>query len=146
MAGETEERPSGLTIDTLRLLIEAKMAESDRRYEQRFLAQQTSVDVAIAAAKEATTKAENATEKRFEGVNEFRAQLNDQAGTFISRNEANTRMDSLAEKITDISDRLNLLAGRDAGKIDSRGVMIAAVGLMIATASIVTAVIIALSR
>ena len=42
---------------------------------------------ALQAAEKAVTKAELAAEKRFESVNEFRNQLKDQTGTFITRNE-----------------------------------------------------------
>lgn len=96
----------------LRDLIDAQ----DRRYEQRFkgvedIAQERdkkyaalrqddkeavkdalsaankAVDAALQAAEKAVTKAEAASEKRFEGVNEFRKQLNDQAATFLPRSE-----------------------------------------------------------
>lgn len=43
----------------------------------------------------AVLKAEDASEKRFESVNEFRAQLNDQATTFVTRRE----LEAVSEKI-----------------------------------------------
>lgn len=55
--------------------------------EQRFKAQEQAVAFALQAAEKAVTKAELAAEKRFESVNEFRNQLKDQTGTFITRNE-----------------------------------------------------------
>lgn len=55
--------------------------------EQRFKAQEQAVAFALASAEKAVTKAELAAEKRFESVNEFRNQLKDQTGTFITRNE-----------------------------------------------------------
>jgi len=55
--------------------------------EQRFRAQEQAVAFALQAAEKAVTKAELAAEKRFESVNEFRNQLKDQTGTFITRNE-----------------------------------------------------------
>lgn len=74
MSGETEADVSGWTVDTLKSYVERILAERDRRYEQRFQASEVSV-----------TKAEAATEKRFESVNEFRAQLKDQQLDFVSR-------------------------------------------------------------
>ena len=55
--------------------------------EQRFKAQEQAVTFALQSAEKAVTKAELAAEKRFESVNEFRDQLKDQTGTFITRNE-----------------------------------------------------------
>jgi uroporphyrinogen-III decarboxylase len=44
-------------------------------------------DGQIAAQAQAVTKADAAMEKRLDGINEFRGQLKDQAGTFITRQE-----------------------------------------------------------
>lgn len=55
--------------------------------DQRFKAQEQAVASALQAVEKGTTKTDTATEKRFDGVNEFRNQLKDQAGTFITRNE-----------------------------------------------------------
>lgn len=63
------------------------LAAADRRYEQRFDAQEKAVQAALNAAKDAVNKAEQASEKRLDSVNEFRAQLRDQAGTFVTRSE-----------------------------------------------------------
>jgi len=54
---------------------------------ERFASSERAIQAALAAVKEASLKAEAATEKRFEGVNEFRYQLKDQAATFITRAE-----------------------------------------------------------
>lgn len=113
------------------------LEEVDRRYEQRFEAQEQAVSLALArvdkefhehlaqvraethaaleAADKAIAKAEAATEKRFEGVNEFRAQLADQARTFISRTESLSRhertgeqMEGLVKLIAELRDRTQI--------------------------------------
>lgn len=113
------------------------LVEIDRRYEQRFMAQENATALALArvdkefhehlaqvraethaalqAADKAIQKAESATEKRFEGVNEFRAQLADQARTFISRTESISRhertgeqMDGLVQLIAEMRDRFQI--------------------------------------
>jgi hypothetical protein len=66
----------GWTLDTLYLHI-----------ERRFADQQDAVGAALRAAEKATDKADAASEKRFEGVNEFRETLKDQQSTFITRTE-----------------------------------------------------------
>jgi hypothetical protein len=86
------------------------MNERDRLYAERDTARKTAVDaalvaqekatsVAMAAADRANSKAELANEKRFEGVNEFRGQLSDQAATFLPRAEAAARFEALTEKV-----------------------------------------------
>lgn len=56
-------------------------------------------------AKEATNKAEVANDKRFESVNEFRAQLAEQAASFLPREVADTALNDLRKK-TDENTRM----------------------------------------
>ena len=80
-----------LHVKEMLALVEQKnkqLREADTNAnEQRFKAQEQAVAFALQAAEKAVTKAELAAEKRFESVNEFRNQLKDQTGTFITRNE-----------------------------------------------------------
>lgn len=52
----------------------------------------------------ALTKQENATEKRFESVNEFRQQLNDQTKTFISRTEVEGAVGQFTVRLRELAD------------------------------------------
>jgi hypothetical protein len=61
------------------------------------------VDFAFASSDRAITKAEVATEKRFEGVNEFRAQLTDQANTFMPRAEAEVTVTRVNERLAELA-------------------------------------------
>lgn len=99
MSGETEKDVSGWTVDTLAQHVAELMGANDRRYSERFDAQEKALADALLAAKEAgaaaisttkeaVTKAENANEKRFESVNEFRNTLKDQATHFLTRTES----------------------------------------------------------
>jgi hypothetical protein len=127
VSGETEQNVSGWTTDTLHIYMQVQIDDLIRMLDERyvtqtkaldaaFVAQQTamqtafkSADTAVAAAllsaEKAVTKAEVASEKRFESVNEFRAQLNDQAATLLSRAEADARLQALGDKIESIADR-----------------------------------------
>ena len=87
MSGETEKEVSGWTVDTLHSHVVRLLQESDKRYEQRFQAQEKSVKDALASADRAVNKAETASEKRLDSVNEFRKTLSDQTGTFLTRAE-----------------------------------------------------------
>jgi hypothetical protein len=80
--------------------------ERDRQYAQRFESQEKAVNAALVAAKEAVTKAEIASEKRFDAVNEFRGQLKDQQATLFTRAEADIRFRSLDEKIANLESRV----------------------------------------
>ena len=91
-------------------VFQAKLDERDLRLQQRFEAQEIAVKDALAAAKEvtasnllamdrATVKAEIAADNRFTAVNEFRAQLADQAQTFLPRAEWSANHNSLEGQI-----------------------------------------------
>lgn len=60
---------------------------------------------ALQASKEAVLKAEDAANKRFDSVNEFRQTLTDQAQSFMSKAEADARLKAVEEDISKISSR-----------------------------------------
>lgn len=110
----------------LQMHIERVMAEMDLRYQQRFDAQTKAIDAALLAAEKAigaaliaaekaVTKAEVATEKRFEGVNEFRQTLSDQAGQFVGRAEFQAMRDIGSERTRDVASRLDKVEGSMSG-------------------------------
>jgi hypothetical protein len=100
----------------------------DRRFEDSDKA----IQAALTSAKEAVGKAEIATEKRFDSVNEFRAQLADQAATLLTRVEYDTNHKALEDKITDITDRINRSEGKGTGYSQSWGIFVALATLSIA--------------
>ena len=57
---------------------------------------------ALASADKASLKADSATEKRFEGVNEFRATLSDQAARLIPRAEVEQIIKGVNDKVDDL--------------------------------------------
>ena len=99
---------------------------------QRFDAQEKAVVAALAAAKEAVTKAESAAEKRFDSVNEFRASLKDQQATFITRNEVDIRFKSLDDKITANNQQITQLVARAEGAAQLWGAITVVIGLIVA--------------
>jgi hypothetical protein len=78
------------------------MTERDRRYEQRFEAMDEKTSLALTSSEKAVAKAEIATEKRFDSVNEFRATLSDQAANLIPRREADTKFAAWDDKFEDL--------------------------------------------
>jgi hypothetical protein len=91
---------------------------NDKRYEERFLASQkalelglagtkTEIGAALVSADRAVQKAEVATEKRFESVNEFRGTLDNQQRTLIPRSEVDVIRSGLEEKIAQLTKTLD---------------------------------------
>lgn len=116
--GQTKESPSGWTVDTVKTYLESKIDDADKRYEQRFRDQT-----------QALTKQDAATEKRFEGVNEFRNQLRDQNVTFMARTEALSRIDANAAKIDQLSKQISDREATSAGSTQTWGLL--AAGLLL---------------
>lgn len=78
------------------------MTERDRRYEQRFEAMDEKTSLALTSSEKAVAKAEIATEKRFDSVNEFRGTLSDQAANLLPRREADAKFSSFEGKLEDM--------------------------------------------
>jgi len=123
MSGETEKQVSGWTVDTLHALVLQMLHDRDSLANERAAAAQvalkTAIDAqdkqtqqALTAADRAVVKAELATEKRFESVNEFRKALSDQTSNFMSRTEVLSELAGLAEKIEAHSNRLGSVMTR----------------------------------
>lgn len=99
-------QPGGWTTDTLHSALLGRMIEQSRRYDAEHAAIRQLIQDAVIllnarfdAQKEALGKSEAATEKRFDHVNEFRQSLADQTATLMSRTEATTRLQALADRM-----------------------------------------------
>ena len=117
--------------------LEERVAALDRLMEAKFVtfqvlvsSQAEKVKLALDAADKAVSKAEQATEKRFESVNEFRASLADQSATLVTRTEFISKVEAVAEKLSDLTDRLNRAEGKGAGIGALWGWIVGAIGLL----------------
>jgi hypothetical protein len=119
----------------LRVHLLARIDDLAATLDERRDAQDRAVQAALQSAKEAVTKAETASEKRFDAVNEFRQTLADQASTLMPRVEAESRIAALAEKLEDSTsrntDRIAALEGRGAGFNVAWGWAVGAAGVAI---------------
>jgi hypothetical protein len=140
--------------DRIRILDE-RYATQTKALDAAFKAAEQAVAVALANAEKATQKAEAASERRFEGVNEFRKALSDQTATFIPRAEYDASFAALADRVASnaarvdslelrLTSRLDRGEGADTGaagqRIDQRaslGTVIAAVATLVAVISFV---------
>lgn len=133
---------------SLKEYFERILAEKDAAYAQRFEAQEKAVEAALIAQKEAVQKAETAAEKRFDSVNEFRAQLSDQATTFMPRREAESSMRAMTEKYEQLAktnaDNIDALErrqdrneGRSSGLGAGWGYLVGGIGIVGAVIGII---------
>lgn len=92
------------SIKTELQAIRETMTGIELRQQQRFEAQE-----------KALAKAEVATEKRFDGVNEFRQTLTDQAGTFALKAQVDVQIKALESKMDtqfkSLDNKIDVLAG-----------------------------------
>ena len=144
----TEAQDLAARLDRLAVEFNDKIAEQqklaeerDKRYSQRFDAQQEAVSAALlaakeavanalSAAKEAVIKAEVASEKRFEAVNEFRRTLSDQASNFLSKDAAEVRFKALEELAGKNVSRLDAIAAAKMGAGDNWVWIIGVIGII----------------
>lgn len=148
----------GWTVETAIDYLLALIASADKRYEQRFEASQKALDAALTAQKEATTaafaaqekainaalasaeravlKAELATEKRFESVNEFRGTLDNQQRTLIPRSEVDVLVRGLEEKIAQLTKQIDAMVAERVGIRGGWGYAVGVVGFLLALGSL----------
>ena len=144
-------------LTDLMMLLNERYQTQTKAVDAAFLAQQTAMQTALTAAEravatallsaeKAVNKAEVAAEKRFEAVNEFRAQLSDQANTFIPRAESEARLGAIVEKQSSLEHRVDKAEGLVSGKNATWSMVVAAIGAVGVMVSIVAAIIIIVSR
>jgi hypothetical protein len=73
------------------------------------------VNAAMASAEKAILKAETATEKRFDSVNEFRQAMRDQQENFASKSETNMRIEDLTKRLDRVTSGMEMSTGRSSG-------------------------------
>ena len=83
------------TLETLKEYFDGLRNSDEKRYLERFN-----------ASDKAITKAEDATERRFQGVNEFRSAMSDQARLMMPRAEAEALQRNTESKIQAVLDKI----------------------------------------
>src|ERR1035437_6161810 len=91
--------------------IDEKIDSNDKKYQIQFNDSKEAVLAALASTKEAINKAEQANEKRFDAVNEFRSTLSDQQAKLLNRTEYESNHKALIEKIDGVENRINRTEG-----------------------------------
>lgn len=124
----TEEEKNSWNIATIKEYTDRRFEESDRAVSAALVAQEKFYSATLTANKEAVVKAENATEKRFESVNEFRAQLSDQSSSFMPRVEYDARTAALLDRITKLEMASDFTQGVEKGSSITMAKIYAAIG------------------
>ena len=112
MSGETARQESGWTVDTLKEYLESRIDGNDKRYAQRFDAQE-------AASKYVQTN-----------QNEFRGALQDVGEKQMPRTEAEAEFKSIRGSFVELKARMDRDEGRGGGLNSSWGYLIGAVALV----------------
>lgn len=142
----------GWTLDTLCAHItsiihrveahfEAVIEGNDKRYGERFDAQEKATVAALAAAEKATTKAEDAASKRAEVQNEWRGAMNDRERNLMPRLEQEGINKSLAERLSLLENGRFMQVGQGAGTQAGWMWAVGAVGLILTVITIISVVI-----
>jgi len=156
MLVEMEKRYDGRFAD-LKESIDARFDEQRNAVTTALNAQVTAMQAALAAADRAgaaamaaadraVAKAETATEKRFDGVNEFRQTLADQQRTLMPRSEVTLMINSLEEKIVVMALDVTALKGTKAGIGQGWGYAIGAAGIISVVMGTIVAMVIHFSN
>jgi hypothetical protein len=91
--------------------VHEKFASTALALDAAMVAQEKAVAAAMEASGKAVDKAEIANEKRFESVNEFRAQQGDIIAQFLTRNEYSAAHQTVVDAVTELRSQLDGLSG-----------------------------------
>ena len=116
------------------------MGERDARYAQRSESQDEAVAAAQFTSEKAITKAESATEKRLEGLNELRAMAADQSKNYARSDEVGLIIKGLDERVRALTNTVDLYTtaqlARGGGMKELWGYIVGAAGLFLFAASL----------
>ncbi len=124
--------------------LEKMLDEREDRTKERFASMKVAVDAALSAADRAVTKAEDATNKRFEGVNEFRQTLADQAAMLMPRAEYTVQYNALVDRVMIVERRVGTVEDRGLGRASGLSVvgqwLLGGIAIVASMAAVITAV------
>jgi hypothetical protein len=133
----TDADVSGWTLRAFKDYVERLLHEADRRYEERFQGQEKAVSAALAAAAEATSKAETNAERWRNNANEWRAAMTDRERNFMSRDQANSMFDAIEKQIMDLKKSRDSAEGRLGGVSAGWGYLAGLVGVVVAILTLI---------
>lgn len=108
----------GIRIDNLGMLLDERYATQTKALDAAFVAAEKATATALASAEKAVGVATASNEARFQGVNEFRKTLSDQATNLLPRTEYAAAHRALEDKLTIVNDRVGALELRLTSRLD----------------------------
>jgi len=131
MSGETDDRRSSWTVDTLKDHYDQRFNDQEQAVKSALTAQKEAVAAALAASEKAVAVAETNAEKWRQSANEWRGAMNDRERNLMPRTEAENASKANAEKINALGTRIDKSEGRTSGLLtifailSSLGVLVA---------------------
>lgn len=125
-----------VAIEVAHVALKDFLVERDRRYEDRALSQDRAVSIAMDGSKSATSKAEMATEKRLEGLNELRAMAEDQARNYARLDEMKIIHSSMDKRIDELALIQRQQMAHGGGMKEAFGYIVGFAGILIAGAAL----------
>lgn len=132
------------TLREMEESIARRLESLDRLTDSKFIthrilldSQADKVALALAAADKAVSKADAATERRFESVNEFRQTLTDQATSFVRREQFEAQQAAVTERVREVAARIDRSEGRSGGLQSSWGYLLGAVSAVVVIVNLV---------
>lgn len=134
--------------------LEAQISGLKETLIAQIVSQKEAINAALVSADKAVLKAESASEKRFESVNEFRATLSDQQRDMATKSEVDLRfravedrltesmktrqvqVDVLNNRINEVSESIREQKGKSSGMSGLWGLIIGGIGAAFGIASI----------
>jgi hypothetical protein len=128
--------PISKDLISLREYIDMRFGEQKEAVNAALIAADKAVNAALSAADRAVAKAEIATDKRFDGVNEFRAALSDNSRLLMPRAEAEQSFRVLSQKIDDVGIRLKAREDRGLGGANVWAILISVIAIAVSIATV----------
>lgn len=119
-----------IALEASLLSLRELLNERDIRYSQRADSQDKAVNTAMTSATAAVAKAETATEKRLEGLNELRAMADGQAATFARSEEMKLVHQAIEKRMDTQGALVQQMIARGGGLKEAWGYIVGAAGLV----------------
>lgn len=128
-------------IDGLRNTLSQQIVAQKEAINAALVSAKDALTAALTSAEKAIAKAEDANEKRFQSVNEFRAQLGDQQKTFVVKSEVDYRFETVNIKLDEVAVWRRTVDAALTAASSKSGLIYAALALVISLGILTVAIL-----
>jgi ribosome-associated translation inhibitor RaiA len=136
VATEADGRPSNAVLDTKIDGLRGEVKALDRHLTAEIGRVAEAARLAVNESKAAVTKAETATERRLEALNELRSIVADYQTNLLPRQEANTRFTAIDAAISKLEKAVEKTTGVGVGLSTAGQILLGGVAILAVIASI----------